>query len=205
MNHLAWDQGAIDSAFESLGLPVLPQKTTKTECNQRVKSEFALPITRRSEIDCPECIDAMDVAEGLAELFAKDIRNAISQQQERGEAGDPKLVKLLNEWDERAATKSSTEPTLSPRIFTDRMHITFGEKIRASAAKRTTVGHVAWLRSEHVGPTGKPYTLRRLGIVIGDSPTEYARCDRRGRVFWHTISYGFTIETESDNQTNEQQ
>lgn len=191
MNHLAWDHGAIDSAFESLGLPVLPQKTTKTECNQRVKSEFALPITRRSEIDCPECIDAMDQAEGLAELFAKDIGNILSQQQDRRHVADPKLPKLLNERDERAATKSSAEPSLSPRIFTDRMHITFDEKIRTSAAKRTTVGHVAWLRSEHVGPTGKPYTLRRLGIVFDDFPAEYARCDRRGRVFWHPASSGF--------------
>ncbi len=73
----------------------------------------------------------------------------------------------------------------------------FEAQIRASAAKRTQEGHVAWLRSEHRGPAGKPYTLRRLGIVINDKPTEYARCDRRGRVYWHTISYGFTIEAET--------
>ena len=201
MNHLAWDRGTIDSAFESLGLPVLPQKTTKTECNQRVKSEFALPISRRSEIDCPECMDAMDEAERVAELFANDIRNIVSQQQERGQEADPKLLNLLNEFDERAATKGNTQP--SPRIFADRMHVTFDEKIRASAAKRTTVGHVAWLRSEHVGPTGKPYTLRRLGIVISGFPTEYARCDRRGRVFWHPASSGFTIEPAETNEKAE--
>jgi hypothetical protein len=92
-------------------------------------------------------------------------------------------------------------PPTNDRVFTDRMHTNFESQIRASAAKRTTEGRLAWLRSEHQGPTGKPYTLRRLGIVVNDTPTEYARCDRRGRVFWHAISYGFTIETSSDPQS----
>jgi hypothetical protein len=79
------------------------------------------------------------------------------------------------------------------RVFTDRMHETFEDKIRASAAKHNK-GEVVWLRSSHTGPTGKPYTLRRLGTVENDTPIEYARCDRRGYVYWHTITYGFTIE-----------
>ncbi len=80
------------------------------------------------------------------------------------------------------------------------MNEIFEQQVRAAAAKRNKDGHVAWLRSEHRGPTGKPYTLRRLGIVINGTPTEYARCDRRGRVYWHTISYGFTVETECESQ-----
>jgi len=91
-------------------------------------------------------------------------------------------------------------PPASERLFTDRMHTNFEAQIRVSAAKRSQDGHVAWLRSEHIGPTGKAYTLRRLGIVVNDIPTEYARCDRRGRVYWHTISYGFRIETESESE-----
>jgi hypothetical protein len=90
-------------------------------------------------------------------------------------------------------------PNQDQRIFTDRMHTIFEEKIRASAARRTDGVQIAWLRSEHRGPTGKPYTLRRLGIIVDGTPTEYARCDRRGRVYWHTIAYGFTIEGETDS------
>lgn len=69
------------------------------------------------------------------------------------------------------------------RVFTDRTTRQFVDKIKASAEKRG--GTCVWVRSSHIGGSGKLYVLRRLAIVDGGVVVAVARCNRRGAVYWH--------------------
>lgn len=85
------------------------------------------------------------------------------------------------------------------RPLKDRMTVCFEAKVHFSAGK--VFGQPArWFGRQCVGPTGKPYTLLCLGVEapLGGCD-EWARVDRRGRVYWNkaTANEGwFPIEDE---------
>lgn len=70
------------------------------------------------------------------------------------------------------------------RLFTDQRTEAFADKIAAKSQERYGQAPI-WARSDHVGPTGKPYQVRHLTIVKDGKVIAVARCNRAGAVHWH--------------------
>jgi len=82
------------------------------------------------------------------------------------------------------------------RVFTDQRTQHHEAKVRASAALQFGCGECRWARLACVGPTGKPYVLRRLVIVSAGVVAWWAQPDRAGRVRWYHPGFGETYEVE---------